>query len=235
MKIDILQLIEGAQKAEGLTVIIDVFRAFSTACYIFANGAKEIIPVGDIQVAYLLKRENPDFILMGERHGQKQPGFDFGNSPSEIEHIDFTHKTIVHTTSAGTQGLTNARHADEIITGSFVNAQAIIDYIRHQNPQRVSLVAMGHEAFQASDEDVLCAQFIKHGIENSKMDFYKIVHHLKTYHSAQKFFDPTIEWAPQRDFDLCLNLNRFNFILKSIVSEKSLIHLKKHSLTTQSE
>ena len=39
MEIRILELIEGAKKAEGLTVIIDVFRAFSLECYLYARGA----------------------------------------------------------------------------------------------------------------------------------------------------------------------------------------------------
>ena len=79
MNIEILHLIEGAKKAEGLTVIIDVFRAFSTACYAVRNGAKEIIPVGDLKIAYQLKEENPNSVLIGERGGKIQPGFDFGN------------------------------------------------------------------------------------------------------------------------------------------------------------
>ena len=52
MQIEILDLIEGAKQARGLAVIIDVFRAFSTACYVVRNGAKEIIPVGNVELAY---------------------------------------------------------------------------------------------------------------------------------------------------------------------------------------
>ncbi len=52
MKIKILQLLDGAKEATGLTVIIDVFRAFSTACYAYDNGAKKIIPVGEMTTAY---------------------------------------------------------------------------------------------------------------------------------------------------------------------------------------
>lgn len=74
MEIRILQMLEGAKKAEGLTVVIDVFRAFSVACYAFANGASRIIPVGAIEDAYLLKEQHPDYILMGERGGVIQPG-----------------------------------------------------------------------------------------------------------------------------------------------------------------
>ncbi|MFO7655522.1 MAG: 2-phosphosulfolactate phosphatase, partial [Bacteroidales bacterium] len=65
MEIEILQLIEGARQAMGLTVIIDVFRAFSLACYIFDQGAEKIIPVGDIDMAYRLKENNPGYLLAG--------------------------------------------------------------------------------------------------------------------------------------------------------------------------
>jgi len=52
MKIQILHLVEGAVQAEGLTVIIDVFRAFSTVCYIMNNGAQKIIPVSETRQAF---------------------------------------------------------------------------------------------------------------------------------------------------------------------------------------
>ena len=94
MDIDILHLIEGAKQARGLAVIIDVFRAFTTACYAVRNGAVGIIPVGDADLAYQLKKENPDYILMGERQGKKLPGFDYGNSPTEIETVEFSGKRI---------------------------------------------------------------------------------------------------------------------------------------------
>ena len=93
MQIETLDLIEGAKQARGLAVIIDVFRAFSTACYVVRNGAEEIIPVGDVELAYQLKEENPGCVLMGERKGQKLPGFDYGNSPTEIETVGFSGKS----------------------------------------------------------------------------------------------------------------------------------------------
>lgn len=62
MNIWILHLIEGARQARGLTVVIDVFRAFSVEAYFLANGADAIIPVGDAELAYRLKAENPDKI-----------------------------------------------------------------------------------------------------------------------------------------------------------------------------
>ena len=143
MQIKILDLIEGAKQARGLTVIIDVFRAFSTACYVVRNGARQIIPVGDIDLAYKLRDKNPDYILMGERKGKMLPGFDYGNSPTEIQTVDFSGKTVIQTTSAGTQGFANAKDADELISGSLVNAEAIVSYIKKKSPEEVSLVCMG--------------------------------------------------------------------------------------------
>lgn len=113
MQVRILQLIEGAKEATGITVIIDVFRAFSVEAYFMALGARKVIPVGNVETAYSLKEQNPEMILAGERHGKILPGFDVGNSPSELVKLEVSGKTVVHTTSAGTQGIVNAINATE--------------------------------------------------------------------------------------------------------------------------
>lgn len=227
MNIRILQLIEGARQASGLVVVIDVFRAFSVACYVFDNGAARIIPVGELEAAYQLKRRHPHYLLLGERGGQKPAGFDFGNSPTEAEHFDFTDRTVVQTTSAGTQGLVNARQATEIITGSFVNASAVVNYVRARDPGEVSLVCMGHEAVEPSDEDTLCAHFIKDSLEGRATNFAHVRERLRGSAAARKFFDPLLTWAPERDFDLCLDLERFDFVLRAEIDQDQLLTLKK--------
>ena len=66
-KINILHLLDGARQAKGLTVIIDVFRAFSLECFFYAAGAKLIRPVGSLAEAYALKTLIPGCLLAGER------------------------------------------------------------------------------------------------------------------------------------------------------------------------
>ena len=226
MNIEILQLIEGAKQAQGLAVIIDVFRAFSTACYVVRNGAAEIIPVGDVDLAYKLKEENPDYVLMGERQGKMLPGFDYGNSPTDIQHVDFSGKTVIQTTSAGTQGFANAKDADELITGSFVNAEAIVTYIRKKSPAQVSLVCMGTWAVKPSDEDTLCAEYIADRLNHKKIDPQIIYSRLKGARTARIFFDPQVSWAPETDFDLCLNIGLCDFVLKAERMTDDLLVLK---------
>lgn len=226
MDIKILQLLDGAKDARGLTVIIDVFRAFSTACFIFNGGAEKVYPVGDIQLAYQLKKENPDFILLGERNEQKPPGFDFGNSPAHILTADLQGKTIVHTTSSGTQGIANATRASEIITGSFVNAGAIIRYIQQKQPKTVSLVCMGYACEYPTDEDTLCAEFIKNELENRSGNFSEMVEKIRLGSGARFFEENKQSWSPRADFDLCLDLNMFDFVLK-VEREGELNYLRK--------
>jgi len=226
MDTNILQLLEGAKGAKGLTVIIDVFRAFSTACYATDKGIEKIYPVGNIELAYKLKKQNSEHLLVGERNEQKPEGFDFGNSPAQLLNANILAKTMVHTTSSGTQGIANALNADEIITGSFVNAGAIIRYIQQKKPQTVSLVCMGYACEYPTDEDTLCGEYIKNELEGKSNNFEKMVETIRTGDGA-RFFDPAKQsWSPQKDFELCLDLNRFDFILK-VEKEGELNYLQK--------
>lgn len=226
MRIKILQLIRGAEKAKGLTVIIDVFRAFSTACYIMAAGAEKIITVEHVEDALYLKKKIKDAILLGERNERKVPGFDFDNSPSHILNADFTGKTIIMTTSSGTRGIVNAHSADEIITGSFVNADAVISYITRKNPAEVSLVCMGYEGRTPTQEDTFFAEYVQDQLLGKDVDFQKMINIMRTGDGARLLDPANHEWSPATDFDLCLDLNRFNFVL-SVEKEEGYFWLKK--------
>jgi len=101
MNIEILHLTAGAAQAKGITVIIDVFRAYTTECWAFYKGVERIYPVPEVEDALFLKAENPGWLLAGERHSKKMPGFDFGNSPYQVSLQDLRGKTLVQSTSAG--------------------------------------------------------------------------------------------------------------------------------------
>jgi 2-phosphosulfolactate phosphatase len=230
MRIDILQLVEGAKLSRGLAVIIDVFRAFSLACYLFDRGTEKIIPVEKAEQAFQLKESYPDFILIGERNNRKIQGFDFGNSPFQTKDFDFRGKTVVHTTSAGTQGLVHATDAEDIITGSFVNAEAVIQYIRAKNPSVVSLVCMGYSAKYPVEEDTFCAEYIRNGLKGESYDFDSALNIIRKT-SAKRFFYPgNQEFCPREDFFYCVNLNYFNFVLKAERDEEFGIVLRKIQL-----
>ena len=227
MNIQILHMIEGAKKAKGLTVVIDVFRAFSVEAYFMQRGAKKVIPIGDVNLAYKLKEENPDMILAGERHGAILPGFDCGNSPSQLLEIDAVGKTVVHTTSAGTQGIANAAAADEILGGSLLTAKAIAEYIKRSGAKDVSLVCMGLEALSETEEDTLCARYIKSLLEGTEIDMESEIADLKNTSGAKFFDEKQKEVFPEADFHMCCELDKFNFVLKLEKSEDGLHYMRK--------
>jgi 2-phosphosulfolactate phosphatase len=225
MDIRILQLVEGARKAGGLTVVIDVFRAFSTACYVFGNGAREILCTGEVETAFRLKEEDEDRILMGERGEVMVEGFQFGNSPSQVQHVDFSGRTVVQTTSAGTRGMVNATGADEILTGSFVNVDAIVDYIRGQRPEHVSLVCMGYAADYPTEEDTFCAEYINAKLQGGEPDFGEMTETIRRTSGQRFFLAGSQGHAPSTDFYLCLDINRFDFVLQATPLEPGILSL----------
>ena len=215
MKVEILEFVEGARKAKGVVVIIDVFRAFTVACYAFDAGAVRIIATSEVSNALQLKLKYKNSVLVGERDEKKIEGFDFGNSPTEIIKADLSGKTVIHTTTAGTQGLINARNAGSILTGSFVNVSSIVKYIKSIDPEYVSLVAMGYRATLSSEEDLICAEMISAELRNKRFISKKKIANLQNT-SGKRFFDPAnIDFSPPTDFFLCTMINRFDFVLKA--------------------
>lgn len=228
MNIKTLHMIEGAKKATGTTVIIDVFRAFSVEAYCFYMGVEKIIPVGDEKLAYELKKKHPDYILAGERHGKILPGFDCGNSPSEIVKLDLKGKTVIHTTSAGTQGIVNAKGADEIIGGSLLCARAIAEYIKNTKKTDVSLVCMGLGALKETEEDNLCAEYIKNMLLGVETDLESEIENLKIT-SGAKFFDKAQnDVFPEADFHMCVEYDKFDFIVKLEKDEDGISYMRKY-------
>lgn len=216
MDIKILQLIEGAKEARGVTVIIDVFRAFSLEAYMLSAGVEAVYPIGEVERAYKMKEDHPDYILAGERGGAILPGFDTGNAPSELYKLDLVGKTVVHTTSAGTQGVANATGASEILGAGLVNARATAKYIQSTGAETVSLVCMGLEAKEPTEEDTLCARYIKAILEGreSEIDMKAEIENLKRTSGAKFFDEKQSHVFPRADFFLCTEVDKFDFTIR---------------------
>ncbi len=215
MQIDVVDHVAGAASARGITLVIDVFRAFTVAPHAMAAGASRILPVGAIEDALALRAVMPDAVLVGERHARRLPGFDAGNSPTEILAVGVKGRPVVHTTHAGTQGLVNATGADEVLAASLVNVSALVRYVRSRNPRHVTIVRMGHEARERCAEDDLCAEALVALFEGGMPPTTEQARdRLRDVPAAVKFFDPEADWAPRTDFDYCTEVDRFDFVLR---------------------
>ncbi len=219
MEITIKEFIKGAQEAQGLTVIIDVFRAFSTACYAFDNGINRLLDVATPEEAFALRDKlKAEVIIAGEQDEKKPAGFDYGNSPTEMLTGSLAGKTMIHCTTAGTRGIISASGATEILGAGLVNAGAVASYISMIRPEKVTLVAMGYRATETAEEDMLCARYIKDLLQGRETDISKETEALRKG-AGSRFFNPAnLDFSPPTDFFLCTDLNRFNFVLRAVIT-----------------
>ncbi|MBW1780379.1 MAG: 2-phosphosulfolactate phosphatase [Deltaproteobacteria bacterium] len=220
----------GAEEAEGLAVIIDVFRAFSCAPLFFHFNASRVIMEADPARAVALKHENPDFILVGEVNEVPIEGADLGNSPTHIIQKGapyFKDRTVIHRTTAGVTGATAAAEkAEQVVLGSFVIARATAAYIREKNPEQVTLVAMGDRAERAAPEDEACADYFEHLLTGRPYDPVRAFNATVFQPTAQKFISGAKGYLPREDPIFCLQRDLFDFVL-SVRSVGTLLEVEK--------
>jgi 2-phosphosulfolactate phosphatase len=154
--------LQTCSEAQGLVVVIDVVRAFSTSAYAFAAGAEKIILVSTLEEALKVREQIPGALCMGESGGLPVADFDLWNSPSQMQSMDLRGKTLIQRTSAGTQGIVRSVHADCLLAGSFVIAAATARAILQMTPELVTFVATGTQEDDPrfGREDYACAEYI---------------------------------------------------------------------------
>jgi 2-phosphosulfolactate phosphatase len=142
--------------AGGAVVVIDVLWASTTIIYALQAGAKAVIPCREVgEAKSIAKQFSPDEVILGgERGGMAIAGFDVGNSPEDYSPKLIGGKTVVFTTTNGTQALLHAKKAEQIYLGAFVNASAVVQKLLGQ--EQVYLLCAGTDG-QPTDEDILFA------------------------------------------------------------------------------
>jgi 2-phosphosulfolactate phosphatase len=208
-------LLEGAAQARGAVAIIDVFRAFTTAAVVLANGASRIVMVGTVEEALKLRANGTGQICQGEVGGIAPVGFDFGNSPFEVSEVDFAGKVIIQRTSAGTQGIVTASHAQYLYAASLVTASATArSLLAQQHAERISLVAIGSAGAERTDEDELCALHLRNRLEGRPGNPTAVRELILAGGDARRFNDPTRPHFNHKDVEIALDVDRYDFAIR---------------------
>jgi 2-phosphosulfolactate phosphatase len=219
MEVTHTRLLEGAQTAEGVAVIIDVFRAFTCAPLLFSLGIQKSILVSTPEEAFDLKEQNSELVLIGEVGGIPIEGFDLGNSPSEILKqgaVFFDGKTVVQRTSSGVQGVLMALDvADEVLPASYALAKSTARYVLSKQPPRVSIVSMGWALKHIAPEDEWAGVYIAHLLGVKDYDHNEALKEILYNETTQKFFDPEKPHFPPEDPIMCLQLDIHDFALRA--------------------
>lgn len=214
MEIRLASLLTGATNARGVVGIIDVFRAFSTAAVALANGAARIIMVGTVEEALALRNNGVGQVCMGESGGDAPEGFDFANSPFAVSTVDFRGKTIIQRTSAGTQGITAARQAERLYAAALVTATATARAMRAGQPDRITIVAMGKNARDRTDEDELCGLHLRNLLEGRPGDGDAVRRMILAGGEAPRFRVANPPHLYPADLDIALDIDRYDFAIR---------------------
>lgn len=149
---------------DTVVVIIDIFRATSTIAAALHNGAARVIPVASVAECIEIGRHTPNSITAGERDGKIADGLEHGNSPSEYPASFIDGKTLVLTTTNGTRLLHMVKDAATIITGSFLNLDAVCSYLARQNKNVLLACSAWKDRFNL--EDTLFAGAVASRVSN---------------------------------------------------------------------
>ena len=217
------KLLDVYDVTDSVVVIIDVFRATSTIAVALNNGAKQIIPVDNVEECIAIGKATPNSITAGERDGKIIEGLQYGNSPTDYPRSFIEDKTLVLTTTNGTKLLHMAlqKGAAEIITGSFPNLTAVCDYLLNTNKN----VFLGCSAWKDKFnlEDTLFAGAV---IEKVKQNFtvhcdsslmaeemYQLhKHEMKAFIRKTTHWHRLAKFGLEEDMEYCVSIDVANVL-----------------------
>jgi 2-phosphosulfolactate phosphatase len=213
--------LDGAQPG-GAVVVIDVLRAFTFEAWAFERGTARILAVDDADCALRVARGlTPPALAAGERGGRPLEGFDLGNSPLALADHDVTGRTLVHRTSAGTQGLARTAGSELVLAASLVTASATARYLLEADVDEVTFVVTGRSLGRDGDEDLVCAELIAalltgdgdgDGVGDGP-DPAALLARVARSDAGRMFAPEGPDWAPPEDLRLACEVDRFGFAL----------------------
>jgi 2-phosphosulfolactate phosphatase len=134
---------------DAIVVVADILRATTAICAAFENGVKHLIPVADLDEAREYKRKG--FLVAAERDGMVLDFADFGNSPFNFNPRLVKGKTIVYSTTNGTQAIRMASGSKHVAVGAFTNLSSLAGWLIGQGSNVLVLCAGWKNRFNLED------------------------------------------------------------------------------------
>ena len=139
----------------------------------------------------------------------------FSASPFEIAAVDFSGKTIIQRTSAGTQGIVAASaSADRLYAASLVTAEATVRALLGGAPGEVTIVAMGDNGITRTDEDELTAVHLRNRLEGRPGNKQAVRQVILAGGEVGRFYDPARLGHRLEDVEIALDIDRYDFAVR---------------------
>lgn len=204
--------IEGARSARGVAVVIDVLRAFTVSAYAVNRGAAKCLLVATVEQARQLANIDPTAVISAEVNGLPVDGILISNSPTMVDALDLTGRTLIQRSTSGVQSAIAARHADHLLAAALVNAKATAQALKQLNPPTITLIATGTPL--GHPEDRICADLIAAYLnETTPPPTGQILDPIYKDPRYQRSKNHQWPGCPPSDMDLALAVDRFDFAM----------------------
>jgi 2-phosphosulfolactate phosphatase len=147
-----------AARGAAAVVVVDTYRASTTIAVLVGHGAR-VVPVASIEEAEVY----PADFRIGERGSAKVKGFDYGNSPTEVEEARIPPgSTVVLSSTNGTRIIEAAHGSPGIYIGAFVNAGAVAEELLRSATEdfRVVVVGCGWRGRRSSEDESAAGEIL---------------------------------------------------------------------------
>lgn len=200
-----------------LTIVIDVFRAFSTACYILNSNPQRYYLTPHCHAVAERQQKHPNAILVGKPEIGSTLGYHIPNSPHRCHDLALENQTVIHRTQAGATGVIEAlsKPGEQVLACSFNNAKATANVIKTLAIKKLTIRAMGHEATSPSIEDDVCARYLNALLADEPFDLKTHQKEIKNT-TGQYFLTEDQQQYPSADLSHCLTPNLYNFAIAAL-------------------
>ena len=204
-------------------VVIDVLRASSVMVTALTNGARSFVPVQTVEEAKAVAARFPleEVLLAGERDTRLIEGFHLGNSPLAYTKERVWGKTIILTTSNGTQALNSIKGAERVLIGAFLNMNALVSII--EKSKEIVLICAGTNNTFSMDDGMCAAMITDELMKKTAVtltDFALTLHkayqtekeNLRTLLTDCYHLNLLIKNGFKKDVEFCLQVNKYGVV-----------------------
>ena len=211
-----------------IVVVVDILRATTIITTMFHNGLTKLIPVKSLDEAR--KYKDQGFLVAAERNGKKVDFADFDNSPFTFSGDKISGKTLVYSTTNGTNTINLVKHAEKVIMASFLNLTSIAEYLTNQQ-KNILILCSGWQGNYCT-EDALFAGCLSEKLiqsnfiynedtvstaielwQNAKNNLQEYIKNIFQYKRLIEFgFKDIVEYCFQTDITLAIPILKDDYI-----------------------
>lgn len=136
---------------QDVVIVIDVLRSCTVAPILFQNGLKELYLCPSVRASREAAAER-NLLLLGERRGLPPEGFNYGNSPAELQHIPMHDRSAVMVSENAPKTIPHASLAKHVLLGALYNADAVVAHAHAVATEEIALVCSGFAGHEDLDD-----------------------------------------------------------------------------------